>query len=57
MLVFDKRRFLLTVSDQVDPEELNGNEGFWDTEGGSEEDTDNFTNVGRDQVADKLSLN
>ena len=33
---------------------MNGNKGFWDTEGGSEEDADDFTNVGRDQVANEL---
>ena len=43
-----------TVSDQVDPEQLNGDEGFGQAEGGSQEDGDDFTDVGRDEVADEL---
>ena len=46
--------FLQTISDKVDPEELDGDEGFWNTESSSEEDADNFTNVGRDEVSDEL---
>ena len=46
--------FLQTISDKVDPEKLDGDEGFWNTESSSEEDADNFTNVGRDEVSDEL---
>ena len=37
---------LLTISDQVDPEKLNWDKGFWDTESSGEEDAYNFANVG-----------
>merc|ERR1719374_496083 len=43
-----------TVSDKVDPEELNGDESFGQAEGGGQEDGDDFTNVGGDQVSDEL---
>ena len=47
----------LTVSDQVDPEQLDGNEGLRQTKGSCQEDADDFTNVGRDQVSeDKTNL-
>jgi hypothetical protein len=43
-----------TIGDQVDPEELDWDEGFWDAEGGGKEDADDFTDVGGNQVSDKL---
>lgn len=49
-----KRIFFQTISDKVDPEKLDGNEGFRDTKSGSEEDADDFTDVGRDEVSDEL---
>jgi len=42
-----------SISDQVDPEELNGVEAFRDSKHGSEEDREDFTYVGRDHVADE----
>jgi len=43
-----------TVSDQVDPQELDWNKGFRKTKSGGQEDGDDFTNVGRDEVTDEL---
>ncbi|CAI6098173.1 unnamed protein product [Clonostachys chloroleuca] len=43
-----------TIGDKVDPEELDGDEGLGHAKGGSKEDGNNLTNVGRDEVADKL---
>lgn len=43
-----------TVGDEVDPEELDWNESFWDTESGGQEDADDLTDVGRDKVSDEL---
>merc|ERR1719273_823685 len=43
-----------TVSDQVDPEKLNGNESLWQAEGSSEEDADELTDVATDEVPDEL---
>jgi len=43
-----------TICDEVDPEKLYGDEGLWHTESGCQEDTDDLTNVGRDEVADEL---
>lgn len=34
-----------SVGDQVDPEKLDWDEGFWDAEGGGEEDANDFTDV------------
>ena len=48
---------LLTISDQVDPEKLNWDKGFWDTESSGEEDAYNFANVGWDQISDELEKN
>lgn len=39
-----------TVGDKVDPEQLHWDERLGKTQRGSQEDADNFTNVGRDQV-------
>ena len=44
----------LTISDKVNPEELNGDEGFGDTKGSGEENANDFSNVGRDKVTDEL---
>ena len=35
----------LTISDQVNPQELDGNERLWHAQGGGKEDADNFANV------------
>ena len=35
-----------TISDQVDPEKLDGDEGLWHAEGGGQEDTDDLADVG-----------
>merc|ERR1711962_796620 len=43
-----------TVSDKVDPQQLDGDEGLGQTEGGSQEDGHNLTDVGGDQVSNKL---
>ena len=51
-----RQQFLIiTVSNQVDPQKLNGNKGLWDTESCGKEDADNFANVGRDQISNKLN--
>lgn len=42
------------VSDQVDPQQLHGNEGLRKTEGGSQEDGHDLTDVGGDEVPDEL---
>ncbi|RUS26263.1 hypothetical protein BC938DRAFT_471005 [Jimgerdemannia flammicorona] len=42
------------VRDEVDPEELYGDEGFGHAEDDGKEDGDNFANVGADQIADEL---
>ena len=39
-----------TVGVQVDPEKLDWDQSFWDAKGGSQEDADDLTDVGRDQV-------
>ena len=44
----------LTISDQVNPQELDGDECLWHTQGGGKEDADDFANIGRNQVADEL---
>ena len=49
-----KKIVFQTISDKVDPEKLDRNKGFRDTKGGSEEDADDFTDVGRDEVSDEL---
>merc|ERR1719334_1661412 len=43
-----------TVSDQVDPEQLDGGQGLRQAKGSGKEDADNLTNIGGDQVADEL---
>uniref|UniRef100_A0A2M3YY06 Uncharacterized protein n=1 Tax=Anopheles braziliensis TaxID=58242 RepID=A0A2M3YY06_9DIPT len=43
-----------TVSDQVDPQQLNWDQSFRQTQSGSQEDGHDLTNVGRDQVTDEL---
>ena len=40
-----------TVSDEVDPEQLDGDEGFREAEGRGQEDCDDLTNVGGNQVS------
>lgn len=52
--VESKSRGRETVSDQVDPQQLYGDQGFGETQGGSQEDTHYFTDVGGDQVTDEL---
>merc|ERR1711887_229415 len=42
------------VSDEVHPEQLDGDESLWEAEGSSEEDANDLTNVGGDQVTDEL---
>eukprot|EP00053_Salpingoeca_punica_P015069 m.137833 g.137833 ORF g.137833 m.137833 type:complete len:1067 (-) comp16613_c0_seq1:133-3333(-) len=42
------------VCDQVDPQQLHGDEGVGQAQRRSEEDADNLADVGGDQVADKL---
>ena len=46
---------ILTIGNQVDPQELDWDKSFWDTESGGEEDADDFTNVGRDKITDELN--
>ena len=48
------RKKTLTVSDEVDPEELDGDESLGEAEGSGQEDGDDLTNVGGDQVSDEL---
>merc|ERR1712066_1058108 len=43
-----------TVSDQVDPEKLNRDQGLRQAKGGGKEDADDLTNVGGNQVADPM---
>lgn len=43
-----------TVSDQVDPQQLDGDQSLGKTKSGSQENGHDFTNVRRDQIADKL---
>jgi len=43
-----------TVSDQVNPQELDWDKSLWNTESGGQEDANNLTNVGTDQVSDEL---
>lgn len=43
-----------TVGDEVDPEELNGDKSLGHAKSGGQEDGDNLTDVGGDQVADEL---
>eukprot|EP00051_Salpingoeca_urceolata_P023105 m.387384 g.387384 ORF g.387384 m.387384 type:complete len:597 (-) comp20066_c2_seq5:2324-4114(-) len=49
-----KGRCRQTIRHQVDPQQLHGNEGFWKAKGCREKNADDFANVGRNQVADKL---
>lgn len=46
---------ILTIGNQVDPQELDWDKSFWNTESGGEEDADDFTNVGRDKITDELN--
>ena len=46
---------ILTIGNQVDPQELDWDKSFWDTESGGEEDANDFTNVGRDKITDELN--
>lgn len=43
-----------TVSDKVDPQQLHRDQSLRETKSGSQENGHDFTNVGRDQVADEL---
>merc|ERR1719402_1786529 len=43
-----------TVSDQVNPQELHGDQSFGKAESGGEEDADDFANVGGDEITDEL---
>merc|ERR1719190_163150 len=43
-----------TVSHQVDPQQLHGDQSLGEAEGGGQEDADHLTDVGGDQVADEL---
>ena len=42
------------IGDKVDPEKLDGDQGFRHAKGGGEEDGDDFADVGLDEVADEL---
>ncbi len=44
-----------TIRDEIDPEELNGNEGFRHAEKDGKEDGDDFSDVGGDKVSDAVS--
>ena len=46
---------ILTIGNQVDPQELDWDKSFWDTESGGKEDANDFTNVGRDKITDELN--
>jgi len=39
---------------QVHPQQLHGNQGFWQAQGSGQENGDDLTDVGRDQVTDEL---
>jgi len=52
---FSLSRPILTIGNQVDPQELDWDKSFWDTESGGEEDANDFTNVGRDKITDELN--
>jgi hypothetical protein len=43
-----------TIGDEIDPEELNRDQSLRHTHSGSQEDRDDFSDVGRDEVADEL---
>ena len=43
-----------TVGDQVDPEQLDRDQGFRETQGGRQEDADDLADVGGDEIADEL---
>merc|ERR1711862_391861 len=43
-----------TVGHQVDPQQLDGDQGLGQAEGGGQEDADDLADVGGDQVSDEL---
>merc|ERR1712131_411355 len=43
-----------TISNQVDPQELDGDQSLGQTQGSGKEDTDDLANVGGDEVSDEL---
>uniref|UniRef100_A0A182WLP1 Uncharacterized protein n=1 Tax=Anopheles minimus TaxID=112268 RepID=A0A182WLP1_9DIPT len=44
----------ISTNGHVDPQQLDWDQSFWQTQSGSQEDGHDLTNVGRDQVTDEL---
>jgi len=54
--VKSKRCCWETISDQVDPQELDWDQGLRQAQRSCQEDGDNFSNIGRDEIANELKV-